>query len=119
MEIRQGKGHAGVVEHLSAIPEVLEAHTITGSGDLVLREIAERLGLTGWLSEHLVDSRSPALITHPLVELVLTEVLLLAQGWRDIDDADSLRDDPAFRLAVSSRKGNATGPGARREPSVR
>lgn len=40
VEIRQGKGHAGVVEHLSAIPEVLEAHTITGSGDLVLRIVA-------------------------------------------------------------------------------
>lgn len=40
VEIRQGKGHGGVVEHLSAIPEVLEAHTITGSGDLVLRIVA-------------------------------------------------------------------------------
>ena len=40
VEIRQGKGHEAVVEHLSAIPEVLEAHTITGSGDLVLRVVA-------------------------------------------------------------------------------
>ncbi len=37
LEIRQGQGHAPVVEHLSAIPEVLEAHTITGSGDLLIR----------------------------------------------------------------------------------
>jgi DNA-binding Lrp family transcriptional regulator len=37
LEIRQGKGHHPVVEHLSAIPEVLEAHTITGSGDLLIR----------------------------------------------------------------------------------
>ena len=40
VEIRQGKGHGPVVEHLTAIPEVLEAHTITGSGDLVLRIVA-------------------------------------------------------------------------------
>lgn len=40
VEIRQGKGHGPVVEHLSSIPEVLEAHTITGSGDLVLRIVA-------------------------------------------------------------------------------
>ena len=40
VEIRQGKGHAGVVDHLSAIPEVLEAHTITGSGDLMIRVVA-------------------------------------------------------------------------------
>ena len=38
LEIRQGRGgHSPVVEHLAAIPEVLEAHTITGSGDLLIR----------------------------------------------------------------------------------
>lgn len=40
LEIRQGRGHGPVVEHLSAIPEVLEAHTITGSGDLLVRVVA-------------------------------------------------------------------------------
>ncbi len=40
LEIRQGRGHGPVVEHLSAIPEVLEAHTITGSGDLLIRAVA-------------------------------------------------------------------------------
>ncbi len=40
LEIRQGRGHGPVVEHLGAIPEVLEAHTITGSGDLLIRVVA-------------------------------------------------------------------------------
>jgi DNA-binding Lrp family transcriptional regulator len=40
LEIRQGRGHAPVVDHLAAIPEVLEAHTITGSGDLLVRVVA-------------------------------------------------------------------------------
>lgn len=40
LEIRQGRGHAPVVEHLSGIPEVLEAHTITGTGDLLIRMVA-------------------------------------------------------------------------------
>ena len=40
LEIRQGRGHAPVVEHLSGIPEVLEAHTITGTGDLLIRVVA-------------------------------------------------------------------------------
>lgn len=40
LEIRQGRGHGPVVEHLTAIPEVLEAHTITGSGDLLIRMVA-------------------------------------------------------------------------------
>ena len=44
LEIRQaeraGGGHDTVGGHLSAIPEVLEAHTITGAGDLMVRVVA-------------------------------------------------------------------------------
>ena len=40
LEIRQGTGGGPVVEHVAAIPEVLEAHTITGSGDLMIRVVA-------------------------------------------------------------------------------
>ena len=40
LEIRQATGHAPVRTHLSAIPEVLEAHTITGSGDVLARVVA-------------------------------------------------------------------------------
>ncbi|MDN5789571.1 MAG: Lrp/AsnC family transcriptional regulator [Micrococcales bacterium] len=41
LEIRQGQGHAPVIEHLAAIPEVLEAHTITGSGDLLIEVVGQ------------------------------------------------------------------------------
>ena len=34
LEIRQGSGHEVVAEHLATIPEVLEAYTITGAGDM-------------------------------------------------------------------------------------
>jgi DNA-binding Lrp family transcriptional regulator len=40
LEIRQGTGGGPVLEHLHDIPEVLEAHTITGSGDLMVRIVA-------------------------------------------------------------------------------
>lgn len=40
LEIRQGQGHEPVIGHLSAIPEVLEAYTITGTGDLQVRVVA-------------------------------------------------------------------------------
>jgi DNA-binding Lrp family transcriptional regulator len=40
LEIRQRYGHDPVAAHLSAIPEVLEAYTITGSGDLLCRIVA-------------------------------------------------------------------------------
>ncbi len=40
LEIRQGGGHDPVGEHLAQIPEVIEAHTITGPGDLWCRVVA-------------------------------------------------------------------------------
>jgi DNA-binding Lrp family transcriptional regulator len=40
LEISQRHGHDPVAAHLTAIPEVLEAHTITGSGDLMCRIVA-------------------------------------------------------------------------------
>jgi len=74
-------------------------------GALALREALERLGMVEWLVDRLHDRRNPAMITHPLSELVRTSLVLLGQGWRDQNDADTMRDDPLMRVAVSNRRG--------------
>lgn len=40
LEIRQGSGHNAIAAHLARIPEVLEAYTITGAGDMWARVVA-------------------------------------------------------------------------------
>lgn len=40
LELRQGVGHDAVAQHLARIPEVLEAHTITGPADMMARLVA-------------------------------------------------------------------------------
>ena len=40
LEIRQGAGHESIASHLATIPEVLEAVTITGTGDMWCRVVA-------------------------------------------------------------------------------
>jgi DNA-binding Lrp family transcriptional regulator len=40
LEIRQGAGHEAIARHLATIPEVLEAYTITGAGDMWARVVA-------------------------------------------------------------------------------
>jgi DNA-binding Lrp family transcriptional regulator len=40
LEIAQHQGRSAVVQHLSGIEEVIEAHTITGSADLLVRLVA-------------------------------------------------------------------------------
>lgn len=79
---------------------------LTGDpGAVMLREILERSGIVGWMTARLKDPRRQEDVTHDLASLIRTSVLLSAQGWRDHDDADALRHDPAFRLAASSSAG--------------
>jgi DNA-binding Lrp family transcriptional regulator len=40
LEVHQGRGHQQIAVHLRSIPEVLEAHTTTGQGDLLCRIVA-------------------------------------------------------------------------------
>lgn len=40
LEIAQHSGRASVVDHLTGIPEVIEAHTVTGGTDLWVRLVA-------------------------------------------------------------------------------
>ena len=71
---------------------------LTGDpGAVLLREIVEQSGIIGWMTARLTDPRSQVDVTHDLASLIRTGVLLAAQGWRDHDDADALRHDPAFR----------------------
>ena len=74
-------------------------------GVLTLREIDERLGFSDGLAEKLSDQRDKSLIKYSLAELLRTRLFLLAQGWKDEDDADRLRHDPAVLTAVSKHKG--------------
>ena len=75
------------------------------AGAVLLRELLERLGFPALVRRHLQDLRDRVRITHDFLELMLTQVLLLAQGWTDQRDADLLRQDAALRLAVSLRGG--------------
>ena len=84
-------------------PERLSAD----AGAVLLRELDERLGVTRGLTAALVDRRRQDLITHPLDELVRSRLYAMALGHRAQDDQDRLRDDPALRLAVSERSGDA------------
>jgi len=88
---------------LRSTPESLTAE----GGAVLLREVGKRLGLWKLLDKGLSDPRDPDLITHPFGELLRTAVLLAAQGWSRQGDVDFLRHDPAFRMAVSRRRGES------------
>lgn len=104
----EGKSTLFSLEFNRSIQVEAREERLTGdAGALLLREVFSRLGLEAFFGEKLVDPRRPELITHPQIELLRSHLLLLAQGFRDIDDASTLRDDPVFRLAVSDRRGTS------------
>src|SRR5690606_15093171 len=55
----------------------------------------------------LTDPRGGERTRHPFLELLRTCLLLDCQGWHDQLDVTALRRDPAFRLAVSERRGDS------------
>ena len=72
-------------------------------GLIVLREIAQRLGLADMISRPLPDDRDPARIRHSYADMVLARIMAIAAGYEDCDDLDRLRTDPAFKLACGRR----------------
>lgn len=96
----------GLSFNASVRVEVREERLTDVAGALLVREAFERSGVVAWLASRLEDTRDSNAITHPLRELLLTRVSLLAVGRQDQDDADQLRADPALRLAVSERRGD-------------
>jgi hypothetical protein len=69
-------------------------------GILILAEIERRLGIAERLARCLEDPRAPARVTHQLAEMIRFRALLIAAGYPDANDCDTLRSDPAFKLAV-------------------
>jgi hypothetical protein len=69
-------------------------------GVLLLRGVERRLGIAERLSGCMTDRRDPTRIDHTLAEMLRLRMFLIAAGYEDADDCDSLRADPAFKLAV-------------------
>jgi hypothetical protein len=72
-------------------------------GLLLLREVAQRSGLLKRFAGCFSDYRDPRLIEHQVEELVAQRVLALAQGYEDLNDHDTLRDDPLLALAAGKQ----------------
>jgi hypothetical protein len=69
-------------------------------GLIVLREIADRLGLAETISTPLGDERDPTRVRHSYAEMARTRMLMITAGYEDCDDVDALRGDPALKIAV-------------------
>ena len=76
------------------------AQLSSDGGLLVLREVEQRLGIARRLAGCIVDPRSAERILHRLEEIIRFRMLMIAAGYEDGSDADHLRVDPMFKLAM-------------------
>ena len=80
---------------------VFDADGFSASGGLLtLREIEQRLSLAPHLAAHILDPREVTQVVHPIADIVRFRMLMIAAGYEDGNDADVLRHDPMFKLAM-------------------
>ena len=83
-----------------------EARLTSDTGVVLLRQVDRELHLSHRLSTALVDRRQPAKVRHKLRDLVLQRTLQICAGYEDASDANVLRDDPAFQIALDRAPGD-------------
>ena len=69
-------------------------------GLLALREVERRLGIAGRLAACIDDPRAPERVRHGIAAILRFRMLMIAAGYEDGNDADALRHDPVFKLAL-------------------
>jgi hypothetical protein len=69
-------------------------------GLLALREVERRLGIADRLAACIDDPRAPERVQHGLAAILRFRMLMIVAGYEDGNDAESLRHDPVFKLAL-------------------
>jgi len=78
------------------------ARVTSDGGLLLVRELDERLGFGELIERHLTDGRGKNMQL-PLADLVRQSVYSRLAGYEDVNDAERISQDPAFRLIGSEK----------------
>jgi hypothetical protein len=77
---------------------------VTSDGGLILvRELDEHLGMNRLIEQHLTDSRRGKNTQLPLADMLRQSVYSRLANYEDVNDAERLSQDPAFRLIGSEK----------------
>ncbi len=72
----------------------------TDGGALLLREVADRIGLFDALDAAIPDPRHPVFIIHDQRAMIAQRVTAIALGYEDLNDHQTLRTDPVLQVAA-------------------
>jgi hypothetical protein len=98
------------VKRKSVIAAFDAGRVTSDGGGLLLREAEKRLKLLDPIAEAFPDNRDQSKVTHSVVDMVRQRVFGIALGYEDLNDHDSLRDDPALQTMVGTNAQLASSP---------
>jgi len=73
------------------------------AGVLLLREVDQRIGMLDAINDCLPDPRDPRYTVHLQREMLAQRIFSLALGYEDLNDQQTMRDDPALQLAAGKQ----------------
>jgi len=75
----------------------------TEGGGLLLREADRQLGLIRRLAACIPDPRDPLMTVHDQQTMLAQRIFGIALGYEDLNDHDTLRDDPLMAVLADKR----------------
>lgn len=72
----------------------------TDGGALLLREVADTIGLFDAIDAAIPDPRNPVFIIHDQRAMIAQRVMAIALGYEDLNDHQNLRADPVLQIAA-------------------
>jgi hypothetical protein len=82
------------------VTAAFDGGTVSSDGGVLLLAGADkRLGLIDALARLFPDTRDPAQVTHSVADMLRERIFAIACGYPDCNDLDTLRADPAFKMA--------------------
>jgi hypothetical protein len=90
--------------------EFVKKEVTSDGGVLLLREIDRKINLISELRKIVPDFRDPSKITHSLLSMLKQRIYGIALGYEDLNDHDTLRNDPAIQTAVDRVSSLASSP---------
>ena len=89
-----------------AVTARFDGGTLSSDAGLVtLREVERRLDVAGRLAACVDDPRDPTRTVHSVTDILRFRMLMIAAGYEDGIDANALRADPVFKMALERLPG--------------